>query len=635
MADKMMRIAGRDSLGKAKAIQTNSDGVLHTSTNIERQAFPTSTFQSGQEYVTPIKNSYGRDKLVIQFYFFGALELYIQYVNKSAPGFEYQTEPFELIYSNPAEGLTGFKKYHIVEVDLKYHTYKLKIVNKHNYATRLDGDNIEILGYRLPKINETINVKSNMESRQLFVPKVIGANDHLLTDKRSSLGYTYSNLNFYAFGGFQIYVKYLQNSNDREADWELVYNNPIEGYGNSKEFHSVSFRLKYHLYQLKFVNKHGFGIRLDNDTKEILSDEPLFEEFSLGLNNPKLKVPETTLNFKPISVDVKVGHKGYDGKFYILDSNNVIKTYDSITDGSSATSTGVNLNSLNITISHIIKTPQAIVYYGSDGTNACIYSAANISTIPTLKFQSTSTSFSWFEVDYNVDGVNGMILSGAYGAGTEKRELVLTTDGGLTFKTIKTTAGVIENPTEGQEDVNSHWHGVAIDVTSGYLYALEGDHTDRAAIWCSKDLGATWRKLDVMEGINQQPTLVIPFRHNVAFVRDGDHVGIDGVTKPTNPFNSHGLVHEVIEFNNQNGWEFFGRSKVHTVTEAYVTFQVQKTATRPIMVATGDGGASWHQVYFGMTNVGKLFGQDDRHIYVYGDTDGTAYYAEKLNWVDS
>ena len=157
MADKMMRIAGRDSLGKAKAIQTNSDGVLHTSTNLERPAFPTTTLTSGQEFVTDIKKSYGRNKLTLQFYFFGALELYIQYVNKSAPGFEYQSEPFELIYSNPQEGTTGFKKYHRLEVDLKYHTYKLKIVNKHGFGARLDGDNIEILGYQLPKINETIN----------------------------------------------------------------------------------------------------------------------------------------------------------------------------------------------------------------------------------------------------------------------------------------------------------------------------------------------------------------------------------------------------------------------------------------------------------------------------------------------
>ena len=547
-------------------------------------------------------------------------------------------------YNIPQQGMTPWAQIYshketnnnFITMSFKpeYHAFQLMVQNEStkpiNIQDEPSGQGLvltdiplyEELGYKDKPIRPfSLGAVASLELKE---------SDNIIRTKKN-----YGLFKIQSVSNFELFISYYNynNNNILEAGkWERILTGYESDAGETINYEvGINFKTSY--FKLAIKNTTKFNGRIKDNTL-IFSDLPLVEK-----EQKTKRIPSQNLKFLPSPIDIVAGHKGYDDIFYTVDSNGVVRTYNDITTNSDVIETGANVTSVfdPKKISYMFKTPQGIVYFTNFAPTATVYFAPDIHTVPTEVWTCSRDNESFFQVNGNINGIDGILLASVYGFGNDaQRELLLSKDGGQTFEVIKKTVGFIENPKDDdQATANSHFHGNAIDVQSGFIYVLEGDRTDRSHIWCSRDLGNTWEELEGESGINMQPTLVIPFYDKVSFIRDGKYTGVDEADKPKSAKDKHSLVRQKIEFNDQYGWAFFGRSESHEGQEAYVTFQVQSGAERPILAATGDAGESWHQVFWGVNNVGHIFAMDDNYVYVYDSSERNhVLFSEKPKWVN-
>lgn len=355
------------------------------------------------------------------------------------------------------------------------------------------------------------------------------------------------------------------------------------------------------------------------------------------------KVPKHPLQFKRTNLPT-IGSgftRGYDGAFYIVHSDDlVLRKYDEIISETPESVEGMTWdNGLYGGISRIIVLSDGIVVFTShtssdDKQTVRVYRLNDMfDDNPTLIYQSNGdqdfiSGSNQFGVKYVDTGLNTIILAGVYGRGDYAKDLILSTDGGRSFKVIKQTKAEAEG-------MNSHWHDVAIDTYHGYLWASEGDSTN-SSVHFSDDLGETWRTLNAGNWY-RHPTAVVPFPNKMLFGRDkgGTNPGFDTFDKPDVAEDlelSEDSFKPLREFRTDtNAGMYYATGALQDGQEAYFSFDTSKT---PKMIAgTGDGGNSIHFLHFGAGGaVNHLREIDDK--YIYGETGGTIVYAERPVWVD-
>ena len=410
----------------------------------------------------------------------------------------------------------------------------------------------------------------------------------------------------------------------------------FDGYSNGYHV-NIDFELMSDEYYIdvEVTDPYGLGIQ-GTRSYEILHNNVLnldIEKTMLELKDDVgKKAPTKPLKFKQSPLDIQVANKGYDDYFYVVDNSGTIKKYEDIKTNGEPLETGINIwDSLGFTaqINYVFVMREGITYFINEGTSnsaeqrGVIYHAETINDTPTQVYKATSTSF-WsrhFGVKEYDNGIDSVIFCGLYGGSADNGlDLLLSLDGGTTFSKVGETRNRI--------GTTNHWHDVAIDTYSGYLFTSQGDTRESSSVHYSKDFGETWEVLTE----NMQPTAIVPFPDRVVFGRDDFKVGLDYVMKPENPSHNFKEPKELTVFNNQQASYFFARAGISEGNEAYMTFSIYGIAKNPIIVATGDFGKSWHGVFYSKNNVGNFFHMDDKFVYGYNKEYDGVIYSEKPEW---
>ena len=415
--------------------------------------------------------------------------------------------------------------------------------------------------------------------------------------------------------------------------------------GNPNGYHlNIDFELMADEYYIEVESTHPYGQGIHKTSIEILHNGFLnldIEKRILDIEKRILEVkedagkkePTKLLKFKQSPLDIQVVTKGHDDYFYAVDNSGNIKKYVDIKRDDEPVETGINIwEKLGFTgeIVYVFSMEEGITYFINEGAPdriGAIYHADTINDTPTQVYKSTTPGF-WsrhFGVKGYDNGVDSIIFCGLYGGSLDNGlDLLLSFDGGTTFSKV--------GETRNQLGTTNHWHDVAIDVYSGYLFTSQGDSTaeeqENSSVHYSKDFGKTWEVLSE----RMQPTAIVPFPDRIVFGRDNFRVGLDYVIKPENPIEDFEEPKELKVFNEQYGAFYFARSGISEGNEAYMTFLPFAHAKNPIIVATGDFGKSWHGVFYSKNNVGNFFYMDDEFVYGYNKEYDGVIYSEKPEW---
>ena len=196
---------------------------------------------------------------------------------------------------------------------------------------------------------------------------------------------------------------------------------------------------------------------------------------------------------------------------------------------------------------------------------------------------------------------NGIVLFGEYTTQTTAKEskVYASFDGGQNFEAIY-TAGVID-PT-----LNNHIHACVYDPYRGRIWVATGDGGN-ARIVCSDNLGETWVDVNLftrddnfpINEIITQPTFIIPLRDKIILTPDGSQVPAIASIKLDNKYVKTGT--EAYEMS----WDFSVRGDIHAgtgygrppyVVDGDVVYTTFSYNSKSFVVASGDGGNSWHYV---------------------------------------
>lgn len=359
-----------------------------------------------------------------------------------------------------------------------------------------------------------------------------------------------------------------------------------------------------------------------------------------SVESVKTKAPTDFLTFKESPIDTYVFTKGYDDLYYVIDNDWNVKVYEDLTTENEPLETGINLyealempikNQWN-NLTYIFVLPQGVTYFSTYQSYSRIHFAPDIHTEPTEVYNHEGGWLRNFGVKSYYNGLDSFIVAAQYGGGgggTEENPnqipVILSKDGGQTFEVISRSVG-----TPGER---SHWHDVAFDIYSGWIITTQGDDVHNQKIEISKDLGKTW--ITISENAHQ-PTAIIPFPHQIQFGRDEKRVGIDYVDKPRNDNDEIMFPQEWVVLRDHIGWNHYARAPLMNGNEVYMSFHLYDTeyatAEHPIIVATGDWGATWHGVYMGVSKVGNFVCMDEQYVYAYKENSGGLIYAKRLNW---
>ena len=435
---------------------------------------------------------------------------------------------------------------------------------------------------------------------------------------------------------------YRQSASAYEAgDYKVVYTSKVPSKIHEAAFETPDF------YNLKIEETDRNGTTINFDTYELKSNIPFVGEYKPD-DNPKItyqvetKAPQDFLTFKTSPVKATDGRLTLadDGLYYVRDfTSGKITSYTDIVTGEGKVE-GYYWDVATLGKVHsILSVPNKglTVFAHKPDSVAYIYHMDTITSEPYEVYRSPEgqpNSWTFLPKSY-YNGRSSMIFAGVYGGGEFNRDLVLSLDGGLTFKVVKQT-----NNAGGH---NSHWHDVAIDVYSGMLWASEGDEIPaNQMVHFSDNLGDTWHTISVAE-VNQ-PTMIVPFHDKVVFGRDSKSPGLD-VYRKVQDFSKYLTADNQIttlkEFKafDKSAYEYFPNSVISKGAEAYTTFTTHYPNTTPQMVmATGDSGETWHTVFMANTTnadetVDKVLAIDDKNIYLIGNSSkGEIVYAERPVW---
>ena len=376
---------------------------------------------------------------------------------------------------------------------------------------------------------------------------------------------------------------------------------------------------------------------VDELTNEI---KKINDKLNGGNDVANMKLPSGTLEFKfaPIG-NVRLFTIGHDGRFYLTEGG-LFKVYDDITsENTEPVETGItwDVEAYGTPVDIVVADEGITVFSNTeDKTVANIYHMADIHSTPTLVYKSVTTGTHYFTREFGIDsyfsGLHTIILAGVYGRGGDKKDLLLSKDGGLNFEVVKQTTGA-------GGDVNSHWHDVAIDPYHGFLWASEGDGSDNRGVHFSDDLGETWTTLTD----EAQPTCIIPFPHQVVFGRDSGKPGFSVFKKPVKAEDYDNISNESFKvlkefLPSKAGSSYYARAGFSKGSEAYVSFTLYPEHEIALVAGTGDFGNSWHFVHMGNRSAGNdrrritlMVGMDDEYIYARSHT--SVVYAKKIDWI--
>lgn len=498
-------------------------------------------------------------------------------------------------------------------------------------------------------LNENDEVKTSQVLRmtRAITRKELPPNEEYATGNLSTGRYTKGTLNLRMGNAraTEVYIQYSDVDGIPTGPKILLYRSD-----GTKHVHQITFPLIETLYELTIKNiatdgnnsttpsstitlSHGDDVlgavrNLKDETlenlklfkKEVMDD--LADEFNK-------KKPKTTLKWNTTNIDIQEMCVGYDNKIYILDTDFTIKVYDDLIEGEPL-ETGITLEGDVKNLLKFYVMPEGVTYFvGKINTNneISVYHAPDIQTQPTLVYTSQTNTPTYFTRSFGIDGytngINSILLAGAYGTGQDEKPLILSLDGGQTFQEVKKSQN---KDTSG--NFNSHWHDVAIDPYHGYLWASEGDNPTNQAVWFSDDLGESWTEV---QGAGQ-PTGLAVFPTRLSLGRDSGLVGLDNVDK-ADLVNGEMKVSKLRDFKNAVGWNNYGNKPFVLGNQGYMNFDLYSGANRPMTVATGDGGASWHGVSFGVSDIERILGLDNQFLYGKNKNSTKLLYAEKIEWL--
>jgi hypothetical protein len=167
----------------------------------------------------------------------------------------------------------------------------------------------------------------------------------------------------------------------------------------------------------------------------------------------------------------------------------------------------------------------------------------------------------------------------------------ISRDGGLTWK-------MIDQLKDKDPSTNFHYHAMCYDPWQSRIYLSNGDQVN-AELKYSDDWGETWHKI---EDDNTQPTLLEPMAKRVVSCPDAfDVVSINTIEKQVNnDFTIKPFMRKAIKISNIPAYGNFGKGPVGGLVgsdEMYITFSESGSGVKKcFIVATGDGGESWHLV---------------------------------------
>jgi len=335
----------------------------------------------------------------------------------------------------------------------------------------------------------------------------------------------------------------------------------------------------------------------------------------------------------------------HDGAIYCIGLDGKLEKFDTI-DSSSPSISGTTFDFESYYYPQFMYvTPQGVCIASHDTASdkAFILYAENIESelVVVKEYDGEGIRFvDRFGHDCYYNGLETLILIGEYGFSPRERELLLSTDGGQSYNTIKTTP--LDDPT-----VNSHWHGVSYDHYHGIIWASSGDKEVHAKTMFSPDLGETWYTLNTKLWSNDQPTMIVPFPDKVLFGRDHGTVGTHTFDKSLLNNGYSNLPEEcygnVLNIRHSAGFTGYAQGVSCLGKEAYFVLASELSLRLHPVIATGDFGNSVHlvNVSFSSTRyIRDIWGVDEK--YVYGTTPqwsnttpraGKLVYAKRIEFV--
>lgn len=667
----MLRVAGRGKDGLAKSLKVSNDGVLHTSNTEKIKLLEQMTpLASGEVYTTKKINVSNINTVsgVVNVNLTHDRNIKIILVSVSETEPSYFIEEQEEIYKSSSP----FKN-HSVEFLVKTEQFYFKFENLSSVGTSVHtttsiilDNNTNLLSDK--KNTETLKGMSNIIHSFTQKEEILNVNTPLVRQQSIETNKIYSNSKIN--GTLMLNLTHLRTISitlitrfESEPGYFIEEEEEIFVGKKEQALYNIPYSVKGESHYFRIKNESLFDtvvfktscVVLTNtknspDNTQVLLNEidRIVDSIPKQTNNSKpTKMPTTTLKFRKANIEeVQCFTNAEDGFFYTIPSDAAMKKYSDITgEAPTVEEEGIVWNNtLHGRPVKIIRVKDGFVVFSNsvaDG-QACVYRMATLNDTPELVYKSQQTLLSqWtlrsqFGIKYHDNGFETLILAGVYGSGAEKRDLLLSTDSGKTFKVINQTAN---NDTSGP---NSHWHDVEIDIYHGLLWASEGDSALNRNVWWSDDMGENWNVVTPNETI--QPTTLTAFPDKVLMGRDSHNAGFDVLKKPESisTYQDMSSFTSFKEFKpSTKAIRYYAHSPVARGCEAYTYFSIDGQEPR-LVVGTGDFGESLHFVFMGYGNdvaggtISGLAGIDENYVFAYGDTSNgktPLLYADKVKWM--
>ncbi|WP_238532796.1 WD40/YVTN/BNR-like repeat-containing protein [Halalkalicoccus jeotgali] len=229
-----------------------------------------------------------------------------------------------------------------------------------------------------------------------------------------------------------------------------------------------------------------------------------------------------------------------------------------------------------------------------------------------------------------------------YEAGKHGNEVILSTDGGQSFKQI------LEPEVNTTDAANNHIHDVEYDPYAERIWVAVGDHGNSQLYW-SDDLGESWKEIDDRGAITMV-TQIAAFKDCITLGSDGDPEGIlrwerDGPNDVPEEADDFERVHVEIETDPEDDtMEMYARRRWH-IREDLETGRelclmpfgyspMHETAEDSVVLASVDGD-EWYELYrtetrdILLTNVmGPLSMDGERRTLISDSNQGEGYQIE-------
>lgn len=202
------------------------------------------------------------------------------------------------------------------------------------------------------------------------------------------------------------------------------------------------------------------------------------------------------------------------------------------------------------------------------------------------------------------DMEQSIIIVGEYGHlpnPPEARRLFASFNGGYDWKQIN-ECQVVDN------DVNAHWHSSAYDPYRGRIWASQGDGIDNGILSYSDDLGENWTIVDVPENPYieaHQPTALAITPRKILTCPDGGPIPSSMLSIPVDNKSSDikseifPIKYEHLVWSQIKSYQGYAEGTPVYADDGsiYIYYGSQYGFNKWFILATGDGGETFHNVY--------------------------------------